>query len=877
MKNINWTNKKYSLNIATIFNKSLLQKYINTFWLDVVNSINDDQHILINLRLQFDNDQILTIGELQKLNKNDKDYLINYLLDIIELKTDTYITTPIISIIFSYGIREGLIEDKIIKKTNYKLQSYYNNKLPVSFNPLDYGQLLFKIETENKYVIKHNDNVMIVIKEVNNNNDHYNLIEYYKNNNLLYKWKDVYINDNTFERHLGKTIYTFENNEVVLLKVIKPIKYISKSKTARVINNKFITMDLETYKDENNKLIPYLLCWYDGNIKKSYFINDYNNFDALILKVMNDLCTYKYKNYKIYLHNFSKFDGIFLLKHLANIKNSFTDPIINNGKIINIHFTFNNITLHFRDSLLLLPSSLKSLGKSFNCIVNKDTFPILLNDINYHGQVPKFSYFNNITIDEYLEYGSLFNNKEWNFKSESINYCLIDCITLYEILIKFNSLIFGKFNLNINNYPTLPSLSFGIYRTHYMKEDTIPGLTGDIYNFIRDSYTGGSVDMFIPFNNESELIYCYDVNSLYPSRMLTEDMPVGNPIYFKGDIRKYDKDAFGFFKVIVETPKDLKHPIIQIHHKAISTIGTKEGVRTVSPLGNFEMIIFSREMDNAMKLGYKFKIIEGYLFDKGKIFNEFINDLYKIRLQYPKTDHLNYIAKILMNSLYGRFGMDDNFNIIEIINKADYSNYEKKFGITNIIDIIDLDNTFLLKIKIDNLNNLLDNGSIIHNINIAIASAITAESRIHMSKFKNNNNYKLFYSDTDSIYINKSLNEDLVSNKEIGKMKLEYICSKGIFLAPKVYGLITNGNIEIIKVKGLTKEATNLLSIEDFEELLIKDKSLEINQEKWYKSLDDSSITIKDQLYNLKVTCNKRQLVYDQNNKLVNTKPILLN
>ena len=47
-----------------------------------------------------------------------------------------------------------------------------------------------------------------------------------------------------------------------------------------------------------------------------------------------------------------------------------------------------------------------------------------------------------------------------------------------------------------------------------------------------------------------------------------------------------------------------------------------------------------------------------------------------------------------------------------------------------------------------------------HNINIEIASPITAYARIHMSQFKNNKKYKLFYSDTDSIYINKKLSKN---------------------------------------------------------------------------------------------------------------------
>ena len=46
--------------------------------------------------------------------------------------------------------------------------------------------------------------------------------------------------------------------------------------------------------------------------------------------------------------------------------------------------------------------------------------------------------------------------------------------------------------------------------------------------------------MFIPTNNNDELIYCYDVNSLYPFVMSSMEMPTGVPVYFEGDVRKYE-------------------------------------------------------------------------------------------------------------------------------------------------------------------------------------------------------------------------------------------------------------------------------------------------------------------------------------------------
>jgi hypothetical protein len=57
------------------------------------------------------------------------------------------------------------------------------------------------------------------------------------------------------------------------------------------------------------------------------------------------------------------------------------------------------------------------------------------------------------------------------------------------------------------------------------------------------------------------------------------DMPIGKPIYFEGDIRAIDKDAFGFFYCEIIAPNNLKHPIIQTH------VNTNGGTRTIAPLG----------------------------------------------------------------------------------------------------------------------------------------------------------------------------------------------------------------------------------------------------------------------------------------------------
>lgn len=295
--------------------------------------------------------------------------------------------------------------------------------------------------------------------------------------------------------------------------------------------------------------------------------------------------------------------------------------------------------LIFRDSYLLLPSSLRNLGKSFKVSNTKSFFPYLLNKIEYTGEVPDISYFPGISKEDYDNYKNSFEESKWNFLEEAQKYCELDCISLYQVINKFSNLIYNQFNINIHHHPTLPSLSFKIFRTHYYDnpsdfdkninpadlqsldkgDNKIHMLSGSIMKDIKESYTGGSVDMFIPTNIDNPFryivktpigptyvlnpIYCYDINSLYPYVMKKFPMPVGKPTYFEGDILKIDPNAFGFFYCKIIAPKNLKHPILQTHIK------TKDGVRTISPLGTWEGMYFSEELKNSLKYRYKFEVL----------------------------------------------------------------------------------------------------------------------------------------------------------------------------------------------------------------------------------------------------------------------------
>jgi len=860
LKLSNWDN--YTIHLQpSLFSKDLLKFNLNKFWSDIVETkLSENQHMLFLFRLQWSDNQFVTIGNLQKLNNDDKDYIFDYLSEEIKNKGDYYLENSVISIVFSYGIRDGRTLEKTI---NNKIQfhNYQHHKLPVTMNPLEYGKLVRRFD--NIYNVQINDKNDVFITQFEDKNE----IEFYRSGTLVYKWIDKWINENTFSRLLGKKEFIFKDNELFLLKVDKPAKFITKLNLSNEIQNKFITFDIETYI-KNGIHIPYCICWYDGENYYSYYLSDFNNSLDMIIQAIKDIMIKKYDNYKIYIHNLSNFDAIFLLKILAGM--GFCKPIIHHDNIISIQFNFNGYTVTFRDSQQILTASLRKLAKSFGVDTQKSIFPYSFvneNNLDYIGPIPDFKYFDGISSLDYNCY--IENYNIWNLREEAIKYCEIDCISLYQIIIKFSNMIFDLFNINIHKYPTLSSIAFAIFRIHFLRKNEISQSYGQTAKEIRHGYTGGAVDMYIPRPPKGSKIFCYDVNSLYPYVMDQFDMPTGKPVHFYGDIRKIDPNAFGFFYCKIVAPDNLKHPILQTHVKV------NKGTRTIAPLGQWEDMIFSAEMDNAINYGYKFEILWGYKFKPKNIFKGYVGILYKLRTQYPKTNPLNLIAKLLLNSLYGRFGMLDSFANITIFNTFDEFKLWFKDHNEDVIQFEELGN----KVMVQHRSKLLDeytdeHGNLeTHNISIGIAAAVTAYARIHMSQFKNNPNFNLYYSDTDSIYIDKPLPDEFISSTILGKMKLEYICKNAIFLAPKVYYLETEDGKVIYKVKGLKHEVD--LTLKDFESLLCKDNVLQKFQTKWVKSLSEGHVSLLEQLYILKVTDSKRKLVYE-NNKYINTNPYFI-
>jgi hypothetical protein len=201
-----------------------------------------------------------------------------------------------------------------------------------------------------------------------------------------------------FNRTMKEYNYFFENGILILQTNVKKTLFINKKKKDPHMSIDIITMDLET-RAIDGYMWPYCISIFDGiNEAKSFYLLDYNDDkELMIAKSLKYLLNENYNKYKVFIHNFSYFDSIFLLKKLHYLSDKIK-PIIRDGRFIDLKVHFNKkYSLNFRDSMLLLPVSLSKLSKNFN-LENKGIFPYsFVNNehinLNYIGDIPEYVYF----------------------------------------------------------------------------------------------------------------------------------------------------------------------------------------------------------------------------------------------------------------------------------------------------------------------------------------------------------------------------------------------------------------------------------------------------------------------------------------------------
>lgn len=88
-------------------------------------------------------------------------------------------------------------------------------------DPLKYGKLIEQIN--NKFYIQINKTNLAIITQENG----INLVKFYREGDLVYNYKDIKIDNFSFERYLDNKKFTFKNNELILLTIDKSVKFIN--------------------------------------------------------------------------------------------------------------------------------------------------------------------------------------------------------------------------------------------------------------------------------------------------------------------------------------------------------------------------------------------------------------------------------------------------------------------------------------------------------------------------------------------------------------------------------------------------------------------------------------------------------------------------
>lgn len=235
------------------------------------------------------------------------------------------------------------------------------------------------------------------------------------------------------------------------------------------------------------------------------------------------------------------------------------------------------------------------------------------------------------------------------------------------------------------------------------------------------------------------------------------------------------------------------------------------------------------------------------------------------------SDPKYYIAKLLMNSLYGRFGMDPTNEVTLVVTHEESEKIISSKTCVDITPLLDSDNVIV------KYETLPEEDSEFANVSVPISAAISAYSRIKMSHFLVKYAESMHYIDTDGIKLDREIDPSEIHNSDLGYMKQEETFKEAIFALPKVYGGILEkpnkkGKMEIVKVKGVKDP----ICFKDLKKILKKGAKLDIMQEKWKRDISTSSILITPSPYTLSLNNNKRNLLFDKKGKLYDTRPIIL-
>ena len=716
-----------------------------------------------------------------------------------------------------------------------------------------------------------------------------NKIRYSLHGVIISQVTDRVVN-NLVLRSSGDKQIVIDGNKVVSICQNIKIKPIEKPKfNALFVENRNIgVIDIETYRANDDTFKIYALGFKTNLAEKSkiYYI-DKSDLDSrkIVLELVEELLRPKYANVTFYCHNLGGYDIVFLLKTLYTYNDENQDnkykisTLLRDDKIIKVKISKDKKSFIILDSYAMLADKLIKLGKNFGVATIKSKFPYkfaIQDHLFYEGAMPSIEYYEGIKDEEYKDMSVGY----WSFYDETIRYLNNDLHSLHEILTKANKQVFLDYNVNMKEHITISGLAVSIFLKDFYNNN-IPTINkASIYKDIKQAYCGGITEVYKPLGRD---LFYYDVNSLYPS-VASQDMPglTCSKIFFYDENTDIDT-LFGFFYCSIDAPLN--------GYLGLLPIRTVEGL--IFPLGKWEGWYFSEELKFAKKHGYKIKVFKGYSFSREtNVFTKYVDKVYDIKSK-PINASQKAMAKSLLNNLLGRFGINLEKPVTEVLS---YQVFDQKMLMHKIISYKEISNEKVLVCYVPKLDyeiinsHNLDFIKIVNKYNdkelqplsitsIVISAAITAYARIHMSKLKLeilNRGGELYYSDTDSIVTNLELPNSMVSPNKLGLLKLEHVLYEAIFISNKLYWMCDVKGNSYILAKGIESSS---LSYTNFIQLL-NNKNIKTGIKRVSKSDWELGHVLIEDKYNITIHSNsytKRVKIYNNHDMWIDTKPIFIN
>ena len=383
-------------------------------------------------------------------------------------------------------------------------------------------------------------------------------------------------------------------------------------------------------------------------------------------------------------------------------------------------------------------------------------------------------------------------------------YCKRDTEIVLEI-VKYYLDFLKRYDLGNFKY-TAAGQSFTAYRHRFMPYKIYIHSNPEVVQLERESYRGGRNECFFIGRIEGETVYKLDINSMYPYVMKTYEYPTKLIKHFKNVPTQRLYDFMKHYLVIARVKVKLNKPCI----------GKKE-TKLIFPIGTFETVLCSPEIELVKRHGCILEVKEVALYEKAPIFKDFIEFFYNMRLKHKQEGNeiMQFFDKLLMNSLYGKFG--EKIELFEPVGLTERGHYE-------IQKVYDMDNKKWIYRKIIN-------GRIYQKVGyqegwdsfVAIASFVTSYARCYLWELIETANINnVYYCDTDSLFVDKEGYENLkeyLDNKELGKLKLEDETEFLEIRNCKDYTFNTE-----VKRKGIRKDAKQIGENEFIQVQFVKNK-----------------------------------------------------